>query len=61
MTDEYTVPLIDSETGDGWDETVKASDPREAIQQATEQADGEPYVASTFVRKHGLAPPRGEL
>jgi hypothetical protein len=46
----YQVPLINADSGDGWDVEVEAESPQEAIQKATEQADGQPHVAGSFIR-----------
>jgi len=48
----YHVPLIDPETGDDYDVKVVATSPRNAIQQALEQADGEAYVVQSWAAKH---------
>lgn len=49
---EYTVPLIDSETGEEWDETVEAETPQKAIQEAVSDYYWNVHVSSTFVREH---------
>lgn len=50
--EQYTVPLIDPETGDGWDEEVEAETPQKAIQKATSEHDEDVHVASKFIREH---------
>lgn len=52
MSQTYTVPLIDPDTGDGFDVEVEAESPREAMQKADGPGDKEYHVASTFIRKH---------
>jgi len=49
---EYTVPVIDPETGDGWDVEVEAESPQEAMQKAGESEDKFVHIASTFVDDH---------
>lgn len=51
-TTEYTVPLIDQDTGDGWDVDVEADSPTDAVQAALEEANGEVFVAKTFLDQH---------
>lgn len=54
---EYRVPLIDIETGEGWDEVVEATTASEAIEVALDQADhDDPHVSTTYLRKHDLLP-----
>lgn len=49
---EYTVPVIDPESGDGWDVEVEAESPREAIQKAGESEDKMVHIAKPFLDKH---------
>ena len=49
-TETYEVPVVDPETGDGWDVEVEAGSPREAIQKASNPLNA--HIASSFVQKH---------
>lgn len=46
----YSVPVIDPDTGDGWDERVYAESPTAAIQKLPDDV----FVASPFIEKHDL-------
>lgn len=46
----YQVPVIDPDTGDGWDVEVEAESPRDAMQKASDGT--EVHIASSFVQKH---------
>jgi len=48
MSETYTVPVIDPDTGNGKDVEVEAESPQEAMQKAPEDY----HIASTFVDKH---------
>lgn len=60
--EEWTVPLVDPVSGDGWDEQVEADGASEAIQKALEQADREhePHVATPFIHEHFDVPDGAE-
>ena len=47
-TETWRVPVIDPETGDGWDEEVEAASAQEAMQQVSDDV----HIASTFVEEH---------
>lgn len=49
-TETYQVPVVDPETGDGWDVEVEAESPRDAMQKASSPPDA--HIASSFVQKH---------
>lgn len=44
----FTVPVIDPDTGDGWDEEIRAGSWREAAGKVGTDL----HVASSYIRKH---------
>lgn len=49
---EYTVPLVDTDTGDGWDVDVEAENALSATYIAMEDCEKSVVVASPFISEH---------
>jgi len=47
-TQTWTVPLIDPDTGDGWDVEITAESPHEAMQKTPTDA----HIARPFIEEH---------
>lgn len=54
--EDFRVPVIDPETGEGHDEWVQAINAEQAMRMVSYRVGEDHHISSTFLRKHGLGP-----